>query len=102
MCVCIERTKQEEPSTDLPPRFPSLFQKQPRKKVYKNILQEFFKFTVACRRCTHQPAPPPSAPAALSLGHLGPRPTLPRQTDRQTAENTATAPSLNREVKKVS
>ena len=93
--MCVYR-KNRTPSLALPrrpsPNPNTLLQKQPRKKVYKNILQEFFK-VYSSLPALHRPAPP-STPTALSTGHLGPDPTLPkthihRQTDGRTDGRTA-------------
>ena len=102
--MCVYR-KNRTPSLALPrgppPNPNTLLQKQPRKKVYKNILQEFFK-VYSSLPALHRPAAP-STPTALSTGCLGPDPTLPKthtQTDRRTdrrQDGAAAAPSLNRE-----
>lgn len=90
----------------LPPPPQPFSKNNQEKKVYKNILQEFFKvYSSFCRRCIRRPAPPPPPPPRRSDGSIlrAPRPQTPpcpRHTDRR-QEDAAAAPSLNREAKKL-
>lgn len=85
ICVCIERTRSKNRTQNLalpsssPPPHP--FPKTTKKKVYKNILQEFFKVYSSLPACPCRPAPAPQqlCPQGTSA------PTHPaRHTDRQT------------------
>lgn len=105
--MCVYRKNQEqEPNTKPSPaqRLPSptpFSKNNQEKKFIKISCRNSLKFTVACRHCTHRPAP--QCPIGCVLRAPGPRPTLPetdRQTDRR-QEDAAAAPSLNREVKKL-
>lgn len=89
--VCVYRKNQEqEPNTKPSPaqRLPSptpFSKNNQEKKFIKISCRNSLKFTVACRHCTHRPAP--QGPIGCVLRAPGPRPTLPethRQTDRQT------------------
>lgn len=105
--MCVYRKNQEQelntkpsPAQRLPS--PTPFSKNNQEKKFIKIsCRNSLKFTVACRHCTHRPAP--QCPIGCVLRAPGPRPTLPetdRQTDRR-QEDAAAAPSLNREVKKL-